>query len=298
MSQVLSQYENMGAFTQSKAMRRAEGESLRSKMDQWIIAEDVIIIKCRLYVFSIILIAAIIILGGMAIPFLVQNRILGVDPFQITSFCWFLAGFITIIAKSRYVSEWPWHDFLRGRVVCNSISAVHDVTRIDSQMILWYLLQEENDNILVTKGPYNGMFGRYSGLSGTKAEEAEAIKSAYMSLFGRKGAAQGSFAIDEPVHLSTMLASGFVLLKVLNEKGEHLICMDVRKGTEGEAYTRLEKEEFLACMNIDKALPEYGSNNSSPARASAVSEKVLKLTVHEFRWNKMLGLYVRDSKFG
>lgn len=37
------------------------------------------------------------------------------------------------------------------------------------------------------------------------------------------------FAIDEPVQLSTMLASGFVILKVASHHGEHLICLDARK---------------------------------------------------------------------
>src|ERR1700722_11857733 len=114
------------ALAQSRASRRrAQDEPIKRKMDQWIISEDAVIINCRLYVITIIAIAIVIILGGMAIPFVVKNKIEGVDPFQITTYCWFLAGFITILAKSRYVSEWPWHDFLRGRVVCQSISDVH-----------------------------------------------------------------------------------------------------------------------------------------------------------------------------
>ncbi|KLU85047.1 hypothetical protein MAPG_04079 [Magnaporthiopsis poae ATCC 64411] len=38
------------------------------------------------------------------------------------------------------------------------------------------------------------------------------------------------FIIDVPTHLSTMVASGLLVFKVLNESGEHLVCLDTRKG--------------------------------------------------------------------
>src|SRR5277367_1502261 len=163
----------------------------------------------------------------MAIPFAVGTRIRGVDPFQITTFAWVLAGFIAIVAKSRYVSEWPWHDFLRGHVICRSIKDVCDVTSMYSQMVLMYLLLEERDKTHRTKGPYNGMFSR-------KAED------------------KTGFAIDEATRLSTMLASGYILLKVLNEHGEHLICLDIRKGSKGEGPLKGETGRFLSCMDIGK----------------------------------------------
>jgi hypothetical protein len=61
----------------------------------------------------------------------------------------------------------------------------------------------------------------------------------------RKGGATG-FAINQPVYLSTILVGGFIILKVLNEKGEHLICMDVQKGTDDWGNSSLDgKEKFL-----------------------------------------------------
>ena len=270
---------------------------MKSKMDQWVIAEESVTINCRRYVNAVIGIAIILVCGSMSIPFIVGTRIRGVDPFQVTTFAWVITGFISVLAKSRYVSEWPWHDFLRGRVVCRSVKDVCDVTGIDSQMVLLNLLHEERLNTLRTKGPYNGMFGR-------RADDANA------------------FAIDEAVELSTMLASGFVLLKVLNEFGEHLICLDVRKGTSGQAPEKGVWGEFLACLDIGKDImydtldqpqeqedsqdekkkkkkKKTTTKKSTRQRKGKTSEeKVKKLGRVSFRWNKVLGLYVNDSKFG
>lgn len=253
-------------------------------MESWVVSEETIIITCSRYVVLIVTISIMVAVGGMCVPFIVKQKISGVDPFQITTFAWVVAGFISVLGKSLYVADWPWHDFIRGRVVCHSVKDVHDVTGVDCQTIIWSLLRAEYNTILWTKGPYNGMFMRK-----------------------REGGSSG-FAIDEPVRLSTMLASGFVVLKVLNEKGEHLICMDLRKGTVGQSYSRLEKGKFLACMDIGKDAANYldditvGGDGTRPEESDKgtgeASEKVLKLVVKEFRWNKMLGPYTQDSKFG
>lgn len=256
----------------------------KKKMESWVMSEDSIIIECGNYVRIIVLISLVIVLGSMAVPFLVKQKISGVDPFQITTFAWVLASFITVFGKSLYVADWPWHDFIRGRVVCHSINDTHDVTGVHCQTIICNILQAEYDTILWTRGPHNGMFFRKrDGTSG--------------------------FAIDEPVHISTMLASGFVVLKVLNEKGEHLICMDLRKGNLGESHSRMEKEKFLAAMNIDKRDSGYvdpddrgafheGQVRNDKGRDMTSDDGVLKLASKEFRWNKVIGLYKKDSCFG
>lgn len=285
---MLHEQDNSSAETETKSQEiLTECAYHKREMDKWVISEGSITIRCRGYVAFVITLALIIVCGCMAVPFAVQQKILGVDPFQITTFGWLLAGFMIVLAKSRYVSEWPWHHFLRGQVICRSIKDVHEVTRIDPQMILMNLLHGERDNILRTRGPFNGMFGR-------KADGPD------------------GFSIDEPVKLSTMLASGFIVLKVINEKGEHLICEDVRKGSAGTSISRDEFEKFLACMDVgrdaigdssdDEEEKEGERKNEKGAvvkvRRKEESEKVLKLKVEEFRWSKVLGLYIRDSKFG
>jgi len=243
------------------------------KMDKWVISEESITINCRSYVNLVIGIAIIIVCGGMSVPFIVGTDIRGVDPFQITTFAWIIAGFIAVLAKSRYVSEWPWHDFLRGHVVCRSVKDICDVTGMDAQMILLNLLHEEYLNTLRTKGPYNGMFGRKSDDS-------------------------NGFAIDEAVDLSTMIASGFVILKVLNEFGEHLICLDIRRGTQSQQPEKGLWGDYLACMDIGKDIMFDTLDQGLGQRKRKSDDKVKKLSVKSFRWNKVLGLYIQDSKFG
>ncbi len=79
----------------------------KQKMDTWIISEDSITIRCQLYVVTIISIAVIVVCGSMSVPFVVRDAISGVDPFQFATFAWVTMGFFVVIAKSRYVSEWP-----------------------------------------------------------------------------------------------------------------------------------------------------------------------------------------------
>jgi hypothetical protein len=283
---------SLNLLTESRALKVREGyQKAKYRMDCWVVAAESITIECRCYVRVVIAFALCIVCGGMAIPFAVGTRIRGVDPFQITSFAWVLAGFIAIVAKSRYVSEWPWpwHDFLRGQVICRSVKDVCDVTGIDSQMVLMYLLREERVNTLRTKGPYNGMFSR-------KAQDTS------------------GFAIDEAVRLSTRLASGFILLKVLNKHGEHLICLDIRKASKGSGALKGETERHLDIgkdseYDIPEVSAQQGDNNGTAVNVDGVVtsevrygeeelDKVKKLTDNTFRWNKILGLYVRDSSFG
>jgi hypothetical protein len=72
-------------------------------------------------------------------------------------------------------------------------------------MISVELIHGEREWVLKTSGPFKEMFTRASDGS-------------------------GGFPIDEPLKLSTMLASGFIGLKVKNETGNHLIYADIREG--------------------------------------------------------------------
>ena len=275
----------------SKAEERArqilmEYKTQKQKMDTWIVSEESITIRCRVYVITVISIALMVVCGSLAIPFVVQNAIRGVDPFQFATFAWVTMGFFLIIAKSRYVSEWPWHHFLHGKIVCKSVSDVRDVSGINDQMIIMNLLHGERENILITRGPFNGMFSRKSdGSSG--------------------------FSIDQPVKLSTMLASGFIVLKVANEAGEHLICGDVRKGTEVGQFHTDETDKYLAYKGLDTdagdAEPDVESSSQDfndnrvaqkETRERGQDRKVFLLKKEEFWFKKVVGIYVRDSLFG
>ena len=172
-----------------------EYKNRKAEIKSWTVTEDSVRVRTTKY-SSIVLTVAILILGGsLAVPFLVGQRIPGVDPFQFVTFGWLLAGAFLVGAKSRYVENWPWHDFLRGQMVCRSVSELAVASRVKKQAVLLYLLHQEFRNPLVFRGPYHGVFRQ-------------------RAKFGSHG-----FNIDVPVGHATVLAAGFIVLEVRRHKG-------------------------------------------------------------------------------
>lgn len=245
------------------------------RMQSWVFAETSVTVRCTGYIMAIMALCALILGGGLAIPFVVRNEIVGVDPFQITTFSWLVVGVILIVAKTRYVTEWPWHDFLHGRVVCKSVSDLAEVTGVDAQLILTKLLYDERNTTVVTRGPYNGMFSRRP-----------------------EGLASDGFSIDVPAQLSTMLVSGFIILKVLSSSGEHLITLDVRKGTELDyaAHDGVDLK-YLACLDLGKRDFDDEEEEEQSPKPQA-DRRVLYLSQDKVHYTKVLGLYICDALFG
>ncbi|ERF72635.1 hypothetical protein EPUS_05689 [Endocarpon pusillum Z07020] len=247
-----------------------------SKMDSWVFHANAIELRCRGYVLTVMLICFVLIAGALAIPFTVGTRIAGVDPFQITAFSWLLAGVIIIASKSRYVSEWPWHDFIHGTVICDSVTDLADVTGVSEQMILTKLLHSENGSMVSTRGPYNGMFSN------------------------RSDSAEG-FSIDVPVKLSTMLASGFIVLKVLGDSGEHLLILDARKGSSMDwANKSTHSASYLCCLDIEsnEDYHDEGKDLAVSTHSRPLANDIHFVKKQNVSWSRLVGLYIADSWFG
>ncbi|KAK8850898.1 hypothetical protein PGQ11_013377 [Apiospora arundinis] len=262
--------QGWGSSTAGSVKAQSESQKNDHKMDQWVFDTSSVTIKCRGYVYTVLGVCAAIVCGGVAIPFSVGSRIDGVDPFQITSFCWLLVGVILIAAKSRYVTEWPWHDFLHGHVVCRSVSDLADVSGVDKQTILAKLLSNEGALRLKTKGPFNGMFN---------PDERH----------------DSGFSINEPMRISTMIASGFLVLKVASQVGEHLVCLDGRK-TKARARREVYDEEHLSCLNMPNMDPEAVSQMKY--KAILEESPVVFLSLNKISWLKIVGLYTDIVAFG
>ena len=256
-------------------------DSAMDLMKDWKITPTYIKVDCRRYVLSMIVIAVLIVLGGLAIPFSVQNRIRGVDPFNNTLFTWLFSVFFLVLAKSRYVSNWPSHDFLKGKMVCRSLSDSADVSGLDAQIIILYLLHKEWKTLLVTSGPYNGLFRRKC--------DPRTYDKKHVVLQTEE------FSIDRPVALSTMYAAGFVILKVTTMEGEDLVCLDGRKG--GWDYGNYgRKGNWMTCRNFNEDILEGIRDNVTANKEPG--PKVLFLQRIEFSWNRVIGVYIKESHFG
>jgi hypothetical protein len=62
-----------------------------AKMKKWIFSSTSVTVKCRPFVISTLSGCAVLIIGALVLPFLVKNRLPGVDPFQITTFTWLVS---------------------------------------------------------------------------------------------------------------------------------------------------------------------------------------------------------------
>jgi hypothetical protein len=171
----------------------------------WEITEGSIRAKTTKFSLIVIVIAIVIVLDSLSVPFLVYKRIPGVYPFQFVTFSWLLAGAFLVGAKSRYIEEWPWHEFLSGWIVRRSVTELSQASGVSEQTVLVYLLCEQSKNTLIFRGYYSCAF--------TKPKEAPAT----------------GFNIDVPIKHSTLLAAGFIVLKVWSTKGGmQLLLHDAR----------------------------------------------------------------------
>ncbi|OTB10490.1 hypothetical protein K445DRAFT_380084 [Daldinia sp. EC12] len=234
-------------------------------MSNWVFEEGGVRVKCDWYVGICMFIAAILVVGGIVAGLTINERLPGVDPFNIATFCWVLAAFFILIVKSIRVAQWPWRDFLRREVLCRSVSELSSVTRIDSQLIIAQLLLNEDITQLKTRGPFNCVFSR-------RTESAE------------------GFSIDEPLSMRTMLLSGLIMVQVHGQyHGEFLVCLDIRKGTDYNCVPDSnsgigQREYIVSAMLSDK----NKASEDGPIRIH------LKRT-HEVAWGGIVGFYNQEN---
>ncbi|KAI1451619.1 hypothetical protein F4805DRAFT_450781 [Annulohypoxylon moriforme] len=230
----------------------------RNIMKAWILVEKGVIVPCKVYVYTVIFFCLLLVLGSVAVGVTIGQRISGVDPFNITTYCWVLAAFILLITKSIHVQEWTWNDFLHGRVVCKSVSELSSVTGVDDQYILTKLLQDESTSFLQTCGPYNTVF---------------------------KHKSKDGFSIDRPLGLWTMRMSGLIMIEVESLRGRGLVCLDLRRGTRGAVIPNLGKQ------GSDKVLIHCNRLPKEKDQGSHGNFKRIRLKEGLMVWVRAVGFY-------
>ncbi|KAK3341820.1 hypothetical protein B0T25DRAFT_511238 [Lasiosphaeria hispida] len=234
----------------------AKLEEMRRQTREWEIDGGAVVVKCPVYVWSVLSCCALLVTGGLLSAFLIGDRIEGVDPFNIATFTWVIAAFILLIAKSVRVSDWPWRDFLLGRVTCCSLTELRSVTGMDPQDMIAFFLSTSTDNRLLSRGPFNTAFFRNAGWDG--------------------------FSIDVKPELQTLLACGVIPLKVTMLRGPSLICLDLSPGryrlTSADHSMRDSNafDRALCCLD----LPSSKDDADAPL-----------VVGRRLSWIKILGLY-------
>jgi hypothetical protein len=268
-------------FNQSQAARELRKKALellndykrgKSEQESWAICENSVRVKTTKYSTIVLTVAIVIILGSLCVPFLVGEKINGVDPFQFVTFAWLLAGAFLIGAKSRYVEEWQWHDFLRGQITCRSVSELAHASQLKEQTILLYLLQNEFKKPLTFRGAFIGPFGQSR----------------------RSESGNDAFNVDVALDHATALAAGFIVLKVWNRDGSHLLFHDTRDDANGDGKNLVYKgfESNNANSGKKKDLKER------QGRRGRQRSEFFKLDWVIFKYREVLGHYVGDCQFG
>ncbi|KAL6399221.1 hypothetical protein AUP68_17765 [Ilyonectria robusta] len=228
------------------------------KMNTWVFEENGVMVRCKLYVWTLILLCFLLVGGGVSVGVSVGERIVAVDPFNITTYCWVLAAFLLLVAKNIRVQSWAWNDFLHGRVLCKSVSELSSVTGVKEQLILAKLLEDESISFLDTRGPYNTVFRRKS---------------------------KDGFSIDRPLSVWTMLISGLIMIEVESANGRGLVCLDLRRGTNHELIVSLDEHESIG--ETDTIYCDRLSDSKDRGDPNRVRLKVGQ----GITWTRILGLY-------
>lgn len=229
--------------------------------NHWVIDESAVIIPCNVYVVTVLAACMILVAGGIALGFTLGGRVTSVDPFNITVFCWILAGFVAAVSKSLKVKDWSWRDFLKRRCVCRSVTELSSATGVDSQLIIAYLLHNEDFTIIRVRGPFN------------------------MAFLHRDS---DGFAIDVKPTLRTLLLSGLIPAQVVTLKGPMLAILEARKNALSDkvnhyhpAPERDDEHTDLVCR-----MPQTKIDTES---ASGTQDMVMEIAKPE--WFRVLGVY-------
>lgn len=239
-----------------------------AQMRSWVSEEKGVMVQCRTYVLAWCMFAAVVVGGGIACGATVGEKIKGVDPFNITTYTWVLAGFIILIVKCVRVHDWPWNDFLHGRVLCKNVSELSSVTGINEQLIIAKLLQDESLSCMTTRGPFNAVFRKQSN---------------------------DGFSIDRPISMWTMLLSGLIMVEVESIGGRSLVCLDLRRGSVIEEIRSVEnsQNDKKECIH-SRDLP----SDEEWARKGDRNMNKLVLVKGKTQWVRVLGIYSnKDAMF-
>jgi hypothetical protein len=257
---------------------RKKYEKAVAEVQKWAFNDGTVTITSLWYSYIVLAIVGILVCGGVGF-IAVQDRIGGVDPSNLTVLVWTAAGVLMIYFKSRRVENWPWRDFLQGRVVCRSVSELHAVSKIDEQVLLAVLMRFEVQVILNKCGPYRGLFDRKDG---------------------------GGFSIDVPPLNETARHGGHIFIGVDTAQGPALVDLEAYSRaplTTVELRDSRKTGETYICRDfLDPAMYNTGSPKAEKGGedgkiASSGSLPLYHICTNAISWNRIKGVFVERSYF-
>ncbi|KAI0385086.1 hypothetical protein F5Y04DRAFT_246803 [Hypomontagnella monticulosa] len=242
----------------------------KERLKGWVISDNAIIVPYKRYAWGWLIVSTLLVLAGLAVGFSVGGRIAGVDPFNVSIFCWAVAGFLLVVAKAICVENWPWSRFLRGEVPCRSVSEVAAVTGVDAQVILAILIGLDKRTYLKTCGPFNTLFLRHAA------------------------DASGGFSIDVPIRNSTAIKGGLIPIKVLSQSAPGLVFIYAHSWAR---YNEIDHASTYEGRNICRDMSHFtywSDNDSIPFHQLQTSGSEEDEKYHVSR---VLGLFEKDCYF-
>ena len=239
------------------------------QMQAWTMDERSIAVPCRFFVISTLVFFITVLTGGLVFVFAGRGDVQGVDNSNILIFLWTLAVFGITLSKSWYSKDWGWHEFMRGKMICHGVTDLVRMAKIDSQIIIMFLLRNDQKRFF-TRGPFNSFFNNRS------FSRNLALANTIRGVSG--------FEIDCPVKLSTLVACGFLVFKVGRPEGSYLVCIGGKKRTESINLGTSAKR--LICK-----APQVQNEGKQPSE--------LYFTEDTLTWDSSYGLYTNtDICFG
>ena len=239
----------------------------RAVMDTWEVDPGCIMIPCKGYVLTIMAAWVIVLVAGIVLLLVLRLRALGFDPSNILILVWTVASFAIVLAKSWFVENWTWNQFIQCQMPCRGVQELSRATGIPSQVLLLHLYRttcsRASRTKLKTRGPYNGIF----------------------PIRGRDGT--HGFAIDCAFKMETLVACGLLVLKVNGYDGTRLVCIGGRRELESAGWQSGAPSRGLVCRLPQQ--PEF----------SKTEEPELFFKEDYFVWQEGEGLYKNDrARFG
>ena len=239
----------------------------RAIMDKWEVDPGCIMIPCKRYVLTIMTTWMIALVAGIVMLLVLRLRAVGFDPSNILILLWTVASFAIVLAKSWFVEDWTWNQFIQCQMPCRGVQELSRATGIPSQVLLLHLYRttcsRASRTKLKTRGPYNGIF----------------------PMRGRD--ATHGFAIDCGFKMETLVACGLLVLKVNGYDGIRLVCIGGRRELESAGWQSGAPSRGLVCR-----LPQQHES-------SKTEEPELFFKEDRFVWQEGDGLYKNDrARFG